>query len=249
MSGERSAFPVSCSKKRLIGRWIGAAIGVVASRLGLVEQSRDVEVLPHPGLVRVLAGQPQGRFGAVHPEADVGGLLAGQSRPGQQLQGDRLVQGRIRGAAADHHAAHAVVTGPVDVLVEPHQPGDFLRLGVEGDSPQGDIALEPDSDPLVRDPVDDHRRLDPFLGLVIDIRLDHLPVDARVDGDLNRVERLGGEITPGGRSSSGDGQGRRLERPIASQGGGSQRPHPHRECTAARKLPHDFDSSRSSEVP
>ena len=104
----------------LVGRLVGAAVGVVAGGLRLVQQPRDVEVLPHPGFVEILAGQPQHRVGAVDAEADVGSLLAGQAGCGEQIEGHRLIQGGGRRTGADHHAGHTLVVRAVDELVESH---------------------------------------------------------------------------------------------------------------------------------
>ena len=148
----------------LVGRLVGAAVGVVAGGFRLVQQPRDVEVLRHPGFVEVLAGQPQHRVGAVDAEADVGGLLAGQPGFGEQVEGHRLVQGGGRRAGADHHAGHAVVVRAVDELVESHQPRQLLWCGVGGDSLQGRVSLQLQPGFFVRNPVDGDRRLDPVLG-------------------------------------------------------------------------------------
>ena len=193
----------------LVGRLVGAAVGVVAGGFRLVQQPRDVEVLRHPGFVEILAGQPQHRVGAVDAEADVGGLLAGQPGFGEQVEGHRLVQGGGRRAGTDHHAGHAVVVRAVDELVESHQPREFLRFAVGGDPLQGRVSLQFQPGLLVRDPVDGDRSLDPVLGLVRGVGGDHFLIGILVDGDLHRMKRVRVEVTVGHLSRLSAGNTRR----------------------------------------
>ncbi len=112
----------------LVAGRVVAAVRPIARALGLVERTeRVVEGLLVPlVVVGMLDHESQYGIAPVDGEARRHRRLRGEAGGGEQVEGDRLVERRLRVVRADDEVLVALVVLAVDELVEPDQPRQLL---------------------------------------------------------------------------------------------------------------------------
>ena len=181
----------------VVGVGIVASVRVVAGALRLVQRSVIAELLGHPGVVRMLDDESECRIAAVDTERDRDRILGCESGGLQQFERDGLVDRRLGGVRPDHEVGEAVVVLAVDELVELDQPRDRGRVVVGPHRSERRVALEPDTDLLVRLTVDRDGRLDPLLVAGRRVGRQHGRVVVVVELELDRVGGLAVERADG----------------------------------------------------
>ena len=211
----------------LVRRRVRAAVAVVTSGLGLVEDPVAGQRLRGPRVTGWLEHHPQ-RRGVAHRHPGVGVVLARQPRRREEVECHRLVEAAGRAVDAHDHVGDTPVVLPVDHLVEPHQPGVLLGTGTGVGAAQRRVALEPQPAPFVRRAVEGHRHLEPgLLTRLLEGRQGGAEVGV-LDTEHHLVQAVGREqARPGrgrgcrGRATTAAGE-RGAGRPVTPAGNGDR---------------------------